>query len=545
MATSIQQKASEQNDPTVDTHVARRIKRGTLANVLRQIIIIGSEVALVPILLTYWGAGLYGEWQVLSAAVIYITVLDLGTHTYAINRLNQCYATGQIDELRKNLHTALVVALVTGTLGLMFMFSVAVFVPVNQWFNLKETSELTTRLVLFVLAIHAALALPIAVISGVYRAVGEYARDVMINNVYRTATCVFTALVAVLGGGILEVAEVTLFCFASALAFILWDLHRRYPQLAIGVRQFDRKLMMTFIVPSLLFFFIQASATAIVQGAVLIVAAAAGAAAVAVFTTLRTLVNGIPQVVNSISGTLWPELTALEAKGEYRRLADLHQLSAKIILWLGICAGVFLHFGARDIVKLWTGSRITFDQSLIDGLLVLEVLITWSLASQTLLAAANRPRILAICQLVGSSAGLGLGYILAQSWGSPGVAWGLVAGYLATTSWIIPFAACQMVRCSMRSFLLHVLGRGLIVLAVLLAFVGYVQPMLPFQGGIVGVFFIWLATGVVGLAMLITVLTSAGERKTLRSLMPRQIRWPLKLRRQSRRRSADLDFESA
>lgn len=127
----------------------------------------------------------------------------------------------------------------------------------------------------------------------------------------------------------------------------------------------------------------------------LIVGAAAGAGAVAVFTTLRTLVNGVPQVVQSISGTLWPELTAMNAPGNYAALRELHQVGAKVMLWLGLAAAVFLHYTSADIVELWTGGRIVFDQRLIDALIVLELLATWTLASSTLIAAANRPLTLA------------------------------------------------------------------------------------------------------------------------------------------------------
>lgn len=63
-----------------DGGFARRVKKGAMANVLRQAINIGSEIL----------AGRYGEWQILSAAVAYFALLDLGTHTYASNRLNEC-----------------------------------------------------------------------------------------------------------------------------------------------------------------------------------------------------------------------------------------------------------------------------------------------------------------------------------------------------------------------------------------------------------------------------------------------------------------------
>jgi O-antigen/teichoic acid export membrane protein len=491
-----------------------------MANVLRQIINIGSEILLVPILLTCWGAGLYGEWQILSAAVAYFAILDLGTHTYASNRLNECYNTGKLAELNRNLHSALTVAVLAAGVGLMFAIPAAVIAPVGRWFHLDQTSQATASLVLIALAIQAALALPIAMLGGIYRAVGEYARDIMVNNLYRVVTCLLTAVIALAGGGIEYVAAIQLLAFAGAMLYIIIDVWRRHPQIHIGLRQTEARLVVSFIAPSLLFLLIQLSASAVVQGTVLIVGAAAGATAVAVFTTLRTLVNGVPQVVNSISSTLWPELTAMNARGERQSLRELHQLGAKVMLWLGLAAAVFLHYASADIVSLWIGTRIQFDQHLIDALLVLELLTTWTLASSTLIAASNRPRTLAVAQLISTAFGLGLGFWLAQQWGSQGVVWGLVFSAVAITAWYIPYAACQMLDDRFGRFMSEVFLKGSVLLVSLYLIVGLLKPLLAGQPQLMRVFVIWSISGIVGLVLLFGLWLNSHERQWLRLFLP-------------------------
>lgn len=505
-----------------DRFFARRITNGAMANVLRQGINIGSEVLLVPILLSCWGAGLYGEWQILSVAVAYFAVLDLGTHTYASNRLNECYNTGQLGEFTRNLHSALTVAVVAGALGLLFAIPGAILAPLTKWLNLTQTSQGAASLVLIALAIHAALALPIAMLGGIYRAVGEYARDIMVNNVYRVSTCVLTAVLASLGGGVVHVAIAQLLAFAGAMLFIIIDIGRRYPHIHIGLNQTDTRLVISFVAPSLMFLLIQTSASAVVQGTVLLVGSVAGAGAVAVFTTLRTLVNGVPQVVNSVSGTLWPELTAMNARGQHKELRELHQLGAKIMLWLGIAAAVFLHHAAADIVSLWTGSRIQFDQGLIDALLVLELLTTWTLASSTLLAAVNRPRTLATAQLLATGVGLAVGYWLAQLGGSSGVVWGLVFASVGITGWFVPYAACRMLDDNFGRFAGEVLLKGLLLAAVLYFAIGWIELALAAQPRIVRVFSIWASSGLAGLILLFAFWVRKHEREWLRMFLPRR-----------------------
>ena len=56
--------------------IVGRLTSAALANLLRHASAIIGQIALVPILLKCWGAQLYGEWQILAAAVTYLALLD-------------------------------------------------------------------------------------------------------------------------------------------------------------------------------------------------------------------------------------------------------------------------------------------------------------------------------------------------------------------------------------------------------------------------------------------------------------------------------------
>lgn len=499
---------------------SRRIRWGTGANILRQLVNIGTEIAVVPIALAGWGAALYGEWQILGAAMTYIMLLDFGSHTYAINRMNQCYAKGLLDEFARILHTALAIAIAGGGLGLVAAIVFSYLIPVADWANLTITSTSRARNVLLLVALQAALALPVGVIAGVYRAVGEYARDIMISNVYRLVSAIGIAFIIYLNGGILAAAWVQLLSYGAVLLFIVLDIKRRHPGIDMGVKHLDLGLMRSFFVPSSLFFSIQMAGSALIHGMVLILANTVGATAVAVFTVTRTLVNSIPQVTNSISGTLWPEFTVMEVRGDYDKLAAWHQLAAKTIFWLGISAAVFLYYSAEHLVTLWTGSRIRFDPGLLNGLLLLELVTSWCLTSQTLLAAANRPGIIALCQVLVAVFGLGLGYVGALHWGLAGAAWGLFVATLLTTSWIVPFVACRLLNADCAAFTRAVLGRGVGILLGLFTIVGFYDHLWP-SSGVSAVTGIWLCTAVFGFCGFRYGWLTHAEWENLKTVLPR------------------------
>jgi hypothetical protein len=183
---------------------------------------------------------------------------------------------------------------------------------------------------------------------------------------------------------------------------------------------------------------------------------------------------------------------------------------------------VFLHYSAADIVAAWTGGRIAFDQQLIDALLVLELLTTWTLASATLLAASNRPQTLAWSQGLSTAAGLALGYVLAGRWGSPGVAMGLVFSGLCTTAWYLPLAACWSQGESFGRYAKQVLGKGVLVLGGLWLVVGALQPYLG--SGLGRAVATWTVTGGIGLVALLGWWLNGKERVMLGGFVPEGVR---------------------
>jgi O-antigen/teichoic acid export membrane protein len=439
-----------------------RLTRGTAVTLMRQVINVFGQLVLIPLYLQYWGNQLYGEWQLLSAAVAYLTVLDFGVQTFAVNRMNQCFAQGNLAEFRRIFHTALFMSILVSATAAVIMIGAITLMPVERWFQLEQTDSRTAVLALVALALQLTCSLPAGVVGGVYRAVGEYSRDVLFNNIQRASVLIATGFLLANGGGILSVAIAQLTGLLAHVAFVQWDLPRRHPEVQIGLSGRDARLALSFIGPSGLFFLMQMSAALTVQGTTLLMGAVAGASVVAVFVSLRALANCIPQVSQALGATLWPELTALEAKQDYRRLGETYMLASKLLFGFAITAGVFLHFTATDIVRWWTGGRIAFDSSLMNALILLQILQAWYLTSNVLLSSSNNHKRLAICQLTSSAAGLAAGAILGPQFGPSAVLWSLVGAEVAITCWAVPLFASRVARQNPLRYVFEVLCKGMI-----------------------------------------------------------------------------------
>jgi O-antigen/teichoic acid export membrane protein len=447
--------------------LVRRVTGGTIGNLFAQAINVAGQFVLVPIFLTHWGNQLYGEWLTLSAAVTYLTLVDFGIQSYVINRMNQCYARGELETCTRILHSALYVYLLISAGAALLMFSGLWLLPLPSWLQFTITKPATTIVVGTLLTLQILAAVPTGVITGIYRAVREYPREMMIGNTIRLGSLVLTAIVVAAGGTLASVPLVHIVMLVVGMLYVWTDLRRRHPEIHIGLSRADFKEATLLLAPSSLFFLIQIATVVVVQGSTLVVSATLGAGSVAIFATLRTLANLLKQGSFSIYNALWPEFTALEARGKYQALGNIHLLTAKVVLIFNVSLAIFLYFTAAQVIKFWTQDRIVYDSRLMLGLLLFQLSQAWWMISSLLLAASNNHKSLSLSQFAASCCGLSLGFVLGSKFGVAGVIYGLLAADILICGLIIPWAACRMLRKSFAFFVAEVLLRGIPVFAVL------------------------------------------------------------------------------
>jgi len=446
-------------------NITRRVSLGALAVFLGQGITMVGQVSVVPVFLWAWGAERYGEWLSLYAIVGYLTILNFGMQMYVVNRLNQAYTLKKIDEYNLILHTALKLFLIVSCVGGVIVAAFCFLLPFERWLHFVHTTHITAALAGFLLSLQILGNIPMGLVTGTYRTFGELPRGQMIGNVQKSLFFLLTALVLGLHGGLLDVAAVQLLPLIGVTVYVLMDLHKRHPEIDIGISKADWRLAITFLGPSLFFFIIQISGGFTFQGSILLVGAVVGPAAVAVYSVLRTLANLIRQIVGSVNSVLWPELTSLEALGDYAHLREAHALLVKGALALCGTAAVFLHFEAKDIVAFWTGGRIVFDQTLMDLFLMYLILqIPW-IASSVFPAATNRHQKLAIAYIVSGALGLILGYLFSSQvigvgLGTRGVILGVLVGEVLTAGWYVPALTCRILGENLRRYWLSFVFRG-------------------------------------------------------------------------------------
>jgi O-antigen/teichoic acid export membrane protein len=494
---------------------------GTAASLLAQAVTVAGQLLLVPALVSAWGAERYGEWLSLTAAVAYLTILDFGVQTYATNRLTQCRAKGDAVEYNRVLHSAWALNLALAGAAILVVLPVLAMIPLPELLQLKVTNGFSAWLAVTLVAIQTIASIPFGLVTGLYRTVDEYPREVLTNVARQVITLVAAILVTLAGGGLVAVAAVQLLSLLMPGLNAWRDVRSRHPAVRLGVREASRSMALSFLHPSMLFLVLQLSGAAVLQGSILLVGHIFGARGVATLVTLRTLANVTQQGISAIRGALWPEVAALDATGEHARLREFHSLLTKLSLLLWFCALVLLHCEGATIVRIWTRGRIAFDPFVMHGLLLLYGSYTYWATGSILLGASNRHRAMAWICASAAGAGLALAWALSGAFGLPGVVFGIAAADVAICSVAIPWMACQATGENYARFCADVIARGALAALPVAAAAWLFRSAVPPAPDIVRIAGLAVVTGVAGVLSFYFLWLNAAERHRISALAVR------------------------
>ncbi len=495
--------------------VVRRVTRGVLASLFGQGIQAASQVVLVPVFLAAWGTQRYGEWLVLSAALTQLTVIDFGIQMYAVNRLTQSYARHDLESYRQTLHSALALSTVVSA-GAAICAAVALpLLPLASWFHFRVTSQGTAVAVGMLMILQVLGSIPYGLLAGTYRSITEFARGQMIENAKAAVMFAAAAGLLVAGGGLISIAAAQVTVVAGVFGWVWRDLRSRHPEIALGMLDASKAVALSLVGPGALFFLIQLSFTISAQGATIAVGTMFGAASVASFVALRTMANLFRQGAGVLHSALWPELTRMEATADLARLRQVFLLVSKLLVVFAGAAAIFLHFVAGDMVALWTHHRLEYRLDLMDALLgMLIIHVLWS-TSALVLAASNHHRIVAICNLLSTVCGFGLGFLASSRFGLPGFVHGLWLADLSITGWAVPSEACRLIGLPFRRFFVEVALSGILLCVPLYAAVAGTFHLLAPGSAIARIAAAGLAVGLVGPILVHHLYLRGAERKRL------------------------------
>lgn len=261
-----------------------------------------TQLLVPPLFLHRYAHGVevYGEWVVLTAAVIYLSTLNSGMQTYANNRMAIHYNGGEVEAAKVVQASALKLSLIL-IATLAPASSAVLFMPIGRWLHLRYTDSRTAALTIFVLVLQLMIGWLFSLLCNSYLVLGRAHR----GQNWVSAQRLVAALV--MAGFLWDRASFPVLALTQLASTVLFtiltvaDMRVSAPVLLPSLRYGNAKTMLSIVKPSAYFGLYAVSGLLLWQVPVLVIQLTLGAASVALFSITRMIFNFSRQILSVLT----------------------------------------------------------------------------------------------------------------------------------------------------------------------------------------------------------------------------------------------------
>ncbi|HEY2991264.1 MAG TPA: hypothetical protein VGM22_00510 [Methylomirabilota bacterium] len=404
----------------------------TLSSAILVITLAGQLIA-VPVFLSRWGVGVYGDWLVLTGVFSSLSLLNLGVQTYVGNSLIESFVRDEYDAGRRTLHAAF---RLYGVLCLAALVIVAAFTA-TPWtrrsLGVSHMSAGEATVVMVAYGLVAAYALVGGLIMSVLRAVGRVPRQLGYGVVERSLFIGGPVIVALAGGGP-AVAAMVVAVSMVGVGGVAWLEVRALSPFAFGVRDASWRDAVRLLPPSFGFFGAAAVGPITASAITVLISRTLGATGVVTYSTALMIVNLVRQAISQVLVVIWPEVTASAAAGRDATVRRWRRLTIKVATVMSIGAASIIYFAGDGIIAVWTRRIVHTDPMLLGLLVTFLVLQSPAHVDAIYALALNRQLRVFGIYVAGAAVTLATALALVRPLGLSGVAVGLVLGQVVSTA---------------------------------------------------------------------------------------------------------------
>jgi O-antigen/teichoic acid export membrane protein len=378
---------------------------------------------LSPFIVRRLGTSGYGVWTLIVSLTGYMGLLDLGVRGAVTRYVAKHYTRGEHQEVRRIVSSALVIFVSAGALAI--IISVVLMLLVMPHFQVPAPYQSTARLVLLITGVNVTVSLIGGVFGGVV--IGLQRFDVS-NSIEVTNTGLRSLLIVLLlrgGGGIFALAGVQLtFSVLSGLAYA-WAAYRLYPELEIRFSAADRQHLAVIFSFSFYSFILQMATSLIYYTDSVVIGAFLPVGAVTFFAIAGNLMNYARAPISSISVTMTPLVSSIEARSDDSELRALTSKACRYATAVMLPVAITFLFRGKPFIAMWMGT----EYAELSGQVLSILTIAWLFSAGNAMLSAtmfgiSKHKALVPAELSEGVCNLGLSLLLVRKMGVVGVAWG-------------------------------------------------------------------------------------------------------------------------
>lgn len=369
--------------------IKKRLISGFGANVIGQFINLIIQLISIPLFLKYWDVEMYGEWIILSSIPAFLAMADLGFTSAAGNEMTLQVGASRKDYALEIFQSTLQLLNIISLICIVFIVIIS-FLPLKIILNIKTVSEIEVNYIIICLIIQVICQIHCNLISVGFRSNGENATGVWIVNFFQITSILAITIGLNNNSGPVQIAVILLASKTLQLIISIYLIQQKSKWLRYGYKSSRFQTIKEMSKKSIIFLAFPAGNILKNQGLLMAIGSILGPTAVVVFSSTKTMVNGIAQIMNVINNSVMGEISLAYGAGNLKLVSRIHKLSCQFAFITTLFCVLILGIFGEKIIDLWTHSSNIYNQNLL-FILLLGALINsiWNTGSVVLYATNN------------------------------------------------------------------------------------------------------------------------------------------------------------
>jgi O-antigen/teichoic acid export membrane protein len=386
----------------------------------------------VPISLNYWKSERYGIWVLLTSALVYLGMTNLGLNSSAALLMAK---NPKIQDKIKILKRSLSLLLIS--IAVMFVAFCILNLVTKEWINIIGKA----CIILFMFYL---LSLPFSLLSTVYSGFQKVYIENIFNVVLNILNFLVLIIVILLKGNLIGYALVwgiSLVVFnLTKFLFFYFAVYLRIPVEESQTHGNDgvETEYKTIFITGIRFFFIGIAAMIVWNSDIFVISNFISLKSVASYFVTIKLFSIFFQVIFQINGSIMPVLAKEYGNNNWEWINSIYgNLLVFISIIGGVCwIGGILFF--RDFITLWAGTSNYAGLLIVIAFGGYTYLLSMVNLNSGVIYAFNYSRNAPIVAWAEALVKIVLSIVLVKYWGVVGVALGSLLGSLCAPTWVFP-----------------------------------------------------------------------------------------------------------
>ncbi|WP_144256181.1 lipopolysaccharide biosynthesis protein [Flavobacterium restrictum] len=327
-----------------------------------------SQIAMVPLFISFWGIDKYADWILITALSTIFMMSDMGLNLASNNEFVIKYHKKDYETCSKLQTNGFLFILFVFTVFFMISVFVSTFWGFKEILGVKQFSEQETSIGFILLLTDVFVIMYGRVYHGIFRATSRTHVVIVIDNMSRLGSLMVMFFGIYFGMNIINMLILYIIPDLLGVLYKHFSSRKAFDS-GLSLSNFDSGVFKSIVKPSLAFMLFPLGQAVSSQGMVFVVNVLLGGTVLVAFTTTRTLVNFLRQMVNMLSISINPEICSAYGRNDYKTILNIYNRSLVITFVVTVGCIIFLLLTGKFIYTEWTKHTIVFNYGFFVGML--------------------------------------------------------------------------------------------------------------------------------------------------------------------------------